>query len=71
MSVPRFPRLVFDSREIGQISPISERTIARAIASGALRSSMVGGRRLVRRADLAKWLGIPESDLDLIDGASK
>ena len=43
--------------------PIARSTLYRHISRGDLTPIRVGRRVFVRRADLARWLGIPETDL--------
>ena len=51
------PWLTLD--QAADYSHLSARTLARLIASGELRSTCVGRRRLVHRADLDALLGGP------------
>ncbi len=48
--------LVFSIAETAKALGVSERHIARLLASGALPSVRIGRRRLVRRAALKGWL---------------
>lgn len=56
-------KITWAPNEIPAAFSVAESTVRRDIASGALPSVKFGRRRLVRRADLARWLGIPETDL--------
>ena len=56
-------KITWAPTEIPAAFSVALRTVRRDIASGALPSVKFGTRRLVRRADLARWLGIPETDL--------
>ena len=43
--------------EVAELLGVTERTVRRWIAEGTLRSSKIGGSRLVARADLERVLG--------------
>src|SRR5262249_102481 len=49
-------KILFSRREFSTLTGLSLRTIAKLIASGELRSIRVGRRRLVRRAELDRFI---------------
>ena len=58
LSLPPKPveKLAFNIPEVCAATGVGRTTIYEAIKAGALKSIMVGGRRLVRREALANWL---------------
>lgn len=49
-------KLAFNIPEVCAATGVGRTTVYEAIKAGALKSIMVGGRRLVRREALANWL---------------
>ena len=51
-----FPRIALGIDEAAAAVGVSRKTLRRAIDSGRLPSAKVGARRLIRPADLTRWI---------------
>lgn len=62
-SSPHRTRLLLNIEEIAEVSGLSASTVRWHIHTQKLPSVKVGRRRLVRRADVASYLGVSIEDL--------
>ncbi len=60
-AAPAPEKLAFNIPEVCAATGVGRTTVYKAIKAGALKSIMVGGRRLVRREALEDWLEGPSS----------
>jgi excisionase family DNA binding protein len=56
IAAPTTDCLALSPRQAAALLGLSERFVAKLIASGDLPSARIGARRLIRRADLETWL---------------
>jgi len=58
IKTPGLPRLTYTAREVQEITGLSPMTIWRKMRSGELKSTKLGGRRLIDAQSLHQLIGV-------------